>query len=439
MSRAGLTVRALNAQDDLGPEYDLRHRAFGPITGEVSQAILDDLAECVAESRLLGAWDDGILVGTARYYDMAQWWHGRSQPMAGVGGVKVAPEARARGVGKALMSGLLAAMSERGYPLSALYPATPHLYRSLGWELAGSQYLAEMPCRTLTSLRDPDPRVAAAAGGLGGSAGAAASVRLRRAEPADAEEVIATLGAVHAASLDCGPCTEDVPGVRRWLAEPGVFAYLAQDGFLAYGWYGGSRQIQVHVLQAASARTARALWGIVGSHASIADTVRACVGPADPITWLTSELDLSLRRYHGWMLRVLDAQAAIAARGFPAGTQISVPLALTDKELPANTGRYTLTVRAGRGSLDRRTPEPGAPSQPALWPAGPGQAAAAPAAPLAAPASPVTLGPRGFAALFAGVPMAALRVAGLLAGGDPDTDAALDSAFAGQPYLLYYF
>src|SRR6266487_1672051 len=163
LSRAGLTVRALNAQDDLGPEYDLRHRAFGPITGEVSQAILDDLAECVAESRLLGAWDDGILVGTARYYDMAQWWHGRSQPMAGVGGVKVAPEARARGVGKALMTGLLAAMSERGYPLSALYPATPHLYRSLGWELAGSQYLAEMPCRTLTSLRDPDPRVAAAA------------------------------------------------------------------------------------------------------------------------------------------------------------------------------------------------------------------------------------------------------------------------------------
>jgi hypothetical protein len=49
------------------------------------------------------------------------------------------------------------------------------------------------------------------------------------------------------------------------------------------------------------------------------------------------------------------------------------------------------------------------------------------------------LGPRGFAAMFAGVPMATLRLAGLAAGGDQGTDEALDTAFAGRPYLLDYF
>ncbi len=55
------------------------------------------------------------------------------------------------------------------------------------------------------------------------------------------------------------------------------------------------------------------------------------------------------------------------------------------------------------------------------------------------PTSPVALGPRGFAALYAGLPMATLRAAGLAAGGDRDTDAALDAIFGAQSFLLDYF
>ena len=52
------------------------------------------------------------------------------------------------------------------------------------------------------------------------------------------------------------------------------------------------------------------------------------------------------------------------------------------------------------------------------------------------PAGPVRLGARGFAALYAGIPMATLRRAGLAAGGDASADDALDSAFAGQAFML---
>ena len=50
-----------------------------------------------------------------------------------------------------------------------------------------------------------------------------------------------------------------------------------------------------------------------------------------------------------------------------------------------------------------------------LTPAGPG------------PGARSSLGPRGFAALYAGTPLATLRRAGLAAGGDPGGDAALDA------------
>jgi hypothetical protein len=227
------------------------------------------------------------------------------------------------------------------------------------------------------------------------------------------------LGAVHAAAFDCGPVSRDAATVRRWLADPDMFCYLAEDGFLGYRWHGGtSKAILVEVLQACSARTYRALWRIVASHASVTEMIYAMVGPADPLSWLTREPDVGICRLRHWMLRVVDPAAAVSGRGFPPGAGAEVALELSDANLPGNAGRYTLAVSGGSGSLIR---------------GGTGLSASSPAT------SPVTLGPRGFAALYAGLPMATLRAAGLAAGGDHDTDLTLDSVFGAQSFMLDYF
>jgi hypothetical protein len=49
------------------------------------------------------------------------------------------------------------------------------------------------------------------------------------------------------------------------------------------------------------------------------------------------------------------------------------------------------------------------------------------------------MGARGFAALYAGIPMATLRLAGLAAGGNPVADSELDGAFAGSSFMLDSF
>jgi predicted acetyltransferase len=406
------TIRPLDVDDDLTLEVDLRHRAFGPIAPGHRETLIAKAQACVADGRLFGAFDGGQMIGSARYHDLRQWWYGRVLPMAGVAGVKVAPEARGRGVGLALMTGLLSAMHERGYPLSVLYPSTLRFYRALGWEQAGGRYHAEIPGHALTALLPPDPEVTFADRPGEANSG----VALRRAGPADAEEVLAVLGAVNAATRDCGPSTFDVASVRRDLAGDDQFSYLAGDGFLSYYWDGSRQAIVVSVLRAASARTAAALWSVLGSHAPQVRTVRAYVGPRDPIGWLTAERDVAPIFWGRWMLRVLDPVAAGAGRGFPRGTAISVPLLLADAALTANAGCYTLTVADGTGNLAK------------AGSAGDG-----------APPEAVALGPRGFAALFAGVPMATLRLAGMAAGGDSAADAMLDSAFACVPFMLDAF
>jgi predicted acetyltransferase len=426
-------IRPLTPDPGWDSYLDLTMRAFGPSDEAGLRATIEP---AMADGRCLGAFDGDHLVGSALYHDLRQWWHGRSVPMAGVAGVQVAPEYRGQGVGRAVMTALARLMIERGYPLSVLYPATMTIYRSLGWEVAGHRHEAVLPARALSAMATPDPKVpknatpdpkvpknATPDPKIPKNAKTAA---VRRPGPDDAAEVIEAIGRAHAGARDCGPITWDETTMRRWLTRPGRYAdsdryaYLAQDGFLSYRWRRGNDEIFVDRVVAASAATTRALWAVAASNSSVAEIVRAQVGPSDPFWWMLREQDANIAERESWMLRLLDAPAAIAARGFPAA-DLAVPLQITDDLLAANSGRWELTVRAGAGRLSRYRTEP---VTPPAGPASPGGQ------------TPLALSARGLAALYAGTPVATLRRAGLADGGSPDGDAALDGAFAATPYML---
>jgi predicted acetyltransferase len=405
VTAGGWQVRPLTASDDLEAELDLDVRAFGPTTGDRADVVAG-LEYAVADGRLFGVFDGRALIGSAKFHPMRQWWHGRSMPMAGVGGVKIAPERRGQGIGTALTAALLAEIGRRGYPVSVLYPAIFSVYRSLGWELAGAQYETSVPTYLLGRLLHA---------GYPDDSGSAV---LRRAGPDDADSVVKVLGAAHAALRDCGPATRSVPVFRYWLAAGRDHCYLADDGFLAYHWAAGHDQIIVSRAVAASQATARAFWGLLASHASMAGTVKAFIAPDDPVSWLLAHGEPDLVRRRRWMLRLVDAATAIAARGFPPGLEVSAVVQLEDNSRPANSGLWTLTISAGTGSLT------------------PYETAARGRTPAK---KPLALGARGLAALFAGIPMATLRRSGLVAGGDVAADPALDCAFAAEAFMADYF
>lgn len=406
-------IRPLGPDDDMDAQVDLGERAFGLATPAERERSRQLAARRAEQGRILGAFASGRPVGAAALHDMRQWWHGRDMPMAGVASVKIAPEHRGRGIGRRLMTALLDLIAGHGYPVSALYPATMSIYRSLGWEIGGGHYLTSVPAR---ELRSPLPADAAVSGGGAGPGSAAGTepAGVRRAGPDDAAAVNAVIGRAHAATRASGPLTRDTESAARWLSRDGLYAYLADDGFLAYRWHNDNEDLRVEHLVAASPATVRALWSVVASHSSMAGTVYAKLAPDDPIWWLTRERDVELASRSMWMLRVIDAPAAIAARGFPPGVELSVPLVVADQARPSNAGRWRLEIADGKG---------------ALIPDGSGTAGG----------DGLVLGARGLAALYAGTPAATLRLAGLASGGAPAGDAALDAAFTGTPYMLDVF
>jgi predicted acetyltransferase len=340
-------------------------------------------------------------------HDMRQFWLGRQVRCAGVASVKVSPEHRGMGIGRLLMTELLGLIAGRGYPLSVLFPATVPIYRSLGWELAGAKHEFTVPARSLRELQPPDPQAAAEL---------APAPRITRAAADDASTVIGAIGRSHLAARDAGPITWDEGPARQWLERPDLYAYLAEGetetgGFAAYRWAGGdTRELWVERVHATTPQALRALWSVIASNASVTRTVRGWTAPGDPFWWLTAERDATVSRRAMWMLRVADVPAAIAARGFPPGVSVSVPLEINDKARPASAGRWLLTVDGGKGTI---------------IPNG-----------SVSPPDPLTLGPRGVAALYAGIPVAALLQSGLASGGTPESAAQLDAAFAATAFMV---
>jgi hypothetical protein len=396
-------IRLLRPGDDPDAQLDLAERAFGPgFVGDRDRRIRS-LSRLIAAGRSLGAFCDGRPAAGAAIQDMRQWWLGR--PGADGRGVQRHGGTGAPRPGHRPDADDRPARRDRGAGLSAVGAvpgddaAVPVAGLGTGRGQGHGGYPGQVAAPPGPARRQPP------------EAGTVPATGLRRAGPADAEAVVALLGRVHEAARDCGPITWDTDSAADWLADPGLYAYLAEDGFLAYRWQRGNQDLYAERAEAISARTARALWTQLGSHASIAEKVYARTGPASAFWWLTRERDADIAHRSRWMLRVVDAPAAIAARGFPAATSLTVPLRITDETRPANSGRWRLTVAGGAGTLD----------------------------PLGPDAPAVTLGARGLAALYAGTPLVTLRQAGLAAGGTAADDAALDAAFAATPYMLDAF
>ncbi len=366
--------------------WGVRLRSFGP--GGNKEEWRKTALKFMNDGRYLGVLDGDQLVAAARIWPLEQWWSGRRVLMGGIAGVIVAPEYRGRGVGSLLMRGVLRRCAEKGYPLSALYPATTVLYRHLGYEFGGGRYKFAFPTTDLRVL-----------GGTG--------VAVRQAGKDDARLFLELASKVNEAQRANGPLVWPLQQIEEWLDDEDNFAYVADDGFVVYNWSEGS--LAISELVAGSEETARALWATVGSGASTAKTVYAVVPPTDPIHLLAeheADHDAHLMR---WMLRLIDAPAAIAGRGFPAGVVLDVALRIEDPDLPENAGDWRLSVAEGTGTLT-----PAEPSADAL-----------------------RLGARGLAALYAGTPVAALRAGGLVAGGSAAVDSALAAAFGGPAaYML---
>jgi predicted acetyltransferase len=241
---------------------------------------------------------------------------------------------------------------------------------------------------------------------------------MRRARPDDAESIHRLMREDAARHARSGPMPRSIEQLRAMIERDELITYALPDGVVIYDL--GTDALTVEHLVAQTPAAAAALWGLVGSGSSAVPTVHTYLDPRDPLTLTLEGLPAEEVRQVPWMARVIDLGGAFAGRGFPTLTRAEVDLRVDDTEVPRNTGLWRLSVSAGSGSAMRADVDASDPSAADLR-------------------SPARVSARGLSALWCGWSTSRLRQSGLLAGGSPDDDAALDAIFASTPYLTEYF
>jgi predicted acetyltransferase len=411
-------------ESDLPAILAIRNRSFGPL-GVGGEDWWRRVSAETLGGRMLAVVDDGgVVLGAGRIRPYEQAWGGRHLPMGGVAGVYVEPSARGAGVATTLTRALVARMGELGDVVSCLFPTTATLYRRSGYEIGGTQPRTTYAAHLLRDL--------GAAGA--GRVGAHGAERLRTARPDDAQLLHDLTRAAHARHAASGPMVPSVAAFRGMLERDELNAYVLGDGFVVYDLSDGA--VTVEHLVATTPESAATLWGLVGSGSSAAPTVHTYLDPRDPVTLALGGLAATEVQQVPWMARVVDLVGAVAGRGFAPHTSVEASLVVDDSDMPANSGRWTLTVTGGRGTAtridDAPTPRDGR-----------GTDVGDPPPTSTGRGEPLRVDARGLSALWCGWSVSRLRQAGLATGGDPDRDAdgdaALDAVFASTPYITEYF
>ncbi|MET8282031.1 GNAT family N-acetyltransferase [Micromonospora sp. NPDC005174] len=391
-------VRELTT-DDLDAAWELGRLAFGSDAQRSPHTTVE-----VPGLTRYGAFDDGgRLVGKAVDLHHDQWWSGRAVAAADVAGVAVAPEARGRGVARALLTALLAGARERGAAISALYPTVAAPYRACGWETGGVLRTVDLATAALPRHR-PASHLSVRAGTL---ADLSAVADLYERVARHRNGMLTRRGEL----FDFFAADAKLPGDGLTLVE-------ADGDLVGYAtWqrgrgYGADSVLTVDEALATTAEAARELVGVLGSWASVAPTVRLCPLDGDAVSTV---LPLEAARDHErdlWMHRPVDVARAVSARGWPVHTRGVVDFRLTDPLADWNTGTWRLAVADGTAELTRVDGE-----------------------------ADLRLDIRGFALLYAGAARAhAVAQAGLLHHAPAVDPAVLDLLAAGGPaQLLDYF
>lgn len=332
-------VTTPTTDDELRAAYKLTTQAFnGPGTD------VENFLKTVVTERCRCVMVDGEMAAYSQVRPFGEFFGGRSVPMGGFSPVAVNPEFRGRGLGSRVTAAHFPAMRERGEVISGLYPASTRLYRGVGFEIAGAWGTFVVPTRSLQMLR-PE-----------------AGVAIRRGTRDDIPAIKA--------------CYQRVAAQRPgWLDRPDVWWENILERFddqYAYVVDGTGGALEGYIRYTHRARRDRfgytivlsdmvadrndvtiALWRLVGTSSTQAEEVSFTGPPEHPLLFLLPEQDIEWKGGIRWMLRLIDAPAAVAARGFSTSVALTADIEVDDRECEWNSGRWRLTVEDGHGRLNR--------------------------------------------------------------------------------------
>lgn len=388
-----ITIESLR-DADAETRWDLGGQAFG------GTDTFDPDRPSLEPDRMVAAYEGDRLVGTVATLAFAMSWSGSSVPCGGVSGVVVRPEDRGRRVAKRMLAESFDRMRRRGEVLAALYPTTATLYRSVGFEIAGSHEWRQVPLALVPST--------------------GRELAWRRVEFDD--PAVRSIHEDMSSSVDGWFHTDDL-----WWAIK-AHGYRTEKGKNRYAYVGDRDGTDVATVIYRYDKSQDRLYelgvdllaGVDGD--AVESTLGFLAGNGTTAGHLETTLPRDLLSLHlpnvqhskvtsdwPWMLRLVDVAGAFESRRWPTAVSGRIELDICDDTIPDNAGKRVIEFDAGSARVS------------------PGGSGA------------VGLDVTDLAAIYAGNDVHLRRAAGRLGGASDDDTDLLAAACASSPSMPFFF
>ena len=333
-------------------------KEYGRIVSYVfasSDGMDDELSSTQPEWTTCG-FVDGAMVATMGTFPFTVRLNGRPVPMGGVTAVGTLPQHRRKGILRRIMTQGLATMHEREQPLAILWASMAAIYQRFGYGAASA---------TVAYTFDPRTVAFNTPGGYDGEVElCTAEEALPVMKPLYIEYATPRNMLIHRAM----PLWQaSVLRAQHKGAPVHVGVYRDGSGnargYLVYQAYeerppkptGGSQVLEVQDFIALDEAAHRGLWEYIRRHDLVHKVVMRNCLPEDDITpdLLLEPRMLNAQLGDGMLMRVVDAEAALAAR--PYGARGMLRLALQGDELcPWNNGTYIVETDGPTAQVARK-------------------------------------------------------------------------------------
>lgn len=284
------------------------------------------------------------VVACAGVLPFEQWFGGRSLRCCGITRVGVLPEHRSGGLATACTDTLLGRDRERGVPIAALFPAVLRPYRRMGFEVAGTFCVHQVPLADL----EPHPTPL--------------SVKL-----VDVERDIAAVREayrewVRHANGPVEPVDDEQWRTRFLMYErddtfravlvreedrvTALATFTRKDATGPLDPFG----VSCHLMFALTPEAHHALMTYFHGYRGMGTWIQWPGSPSEPTVQADTEAVMEAEFRYPWMLRLLDVPAALEGRGYPPIT-CDVTITVDDPRWPENAGPWRLEVADGRARV----------------------------------------------------------------------------------------
>lgn len=332
-------------------EHDRAHFILAySFNGDRSQEGRERLKHVEEMGITTGLYEDGEMAACLRVFPLRTFIHGTSIPLGGVSSVACLPEHRRKGYVGQLLRHALTEMRERGQTLSSLWTPHPSLYRRYGWMVASGAFRYRFKPKEIQPLDGARPEGRAQ--------------RITDEQWPAIAEVYDRFAPPRNGYLDRD---------ERWWKEA-LFRHLYDDkrrpndvamwtdregrssGYIVYSNTREDRpdgpdvsKLIVDEFVATDSAAFNGLLRYLLSH-DLADEV-SWWGPADEPLDLAVDEPHRVKRehWHGFMLRIVDVEQAIAARPPAAGApEGAFSVHIADAAAPWNQGVWRIECAGGR-------------------------------------------------------------------------------------------